>query len=150
MATRRRWYTAQGGVHFKCTQCGACCSREGSVLVYRDEAKRIAPRYRPGAKPADLAGGLWTWNDFYDSWMIEIRKGGKCPFLINDKCTIHDIKPRQCATYPFWDEVVDTEETWREEALLCEGINNEEKLYPPDLIEMIKREQQSTYENRRR
>lgn len=150
MSTPSPWYSAQGGVHFRCTQCGKCCSRPGFVLVYRDEATNIAPRYRANARPEDLADELWEWDEYFGGWMIEVKEGGHCPFLVDGKCDVHDVKPRQCATYPFWDEIVDKKRTWTQEKVHCEGIHDEGDLYEVDLIDMIKREQRATFENRRR
>src|SRR5699024_11592257 len=110
--TRRRWYEAQGGLRFRCTQCGKWCARPGYILVHPDESAALAARFRDGAKPADLEGVLWTWDDACNGWLSEVEEGESCPFLIDEQCSVHDVKPRQCATYPFWEEIIGNRLTW--------------------------------------
>ncbi|HEY1406462.1 MAG TPA: YkgJ family cysteine cluster protein, partial [Spirochaetota bacterium] len=31
-----------------------------------------------------------------------VDKGSSCVFLKEKKCLINDVKPKQCATFPFW------------------------------------------------
>lgn len=145
--TRRRWYEAQGGLRFRCTQCGKCCARPGYILVHPDESAALAARFRDGAKPADLEGVLWTWDDACNGWLIEVEEGESCPFLIDEQCSVHDVKPRQCATYPFWEEIIGNRLTWTQEAQHCEGIQPEGDLYTPDLIALIEEEQRLTFES---
>lgn len=46
-----------------------------------------------------------------------------CIFLNEDKkCSIYDVRPKQCVKYPFWDSIINSEENWNEEAESCEGI----------------------------
>lgn len=47
-----------------------------------------------------------------------------CIFYKNKLCTIYDARPKQCRTYPFWDEILDSKKSWDDEKLRCEGINH--------------------------
>lgn len=143
----KRWYEYRGGLNFRCTQCGKCCKTPGYVAVQPEEANAIAARYREGADAFDLAGDLWNWELGYNAWLIHVEEGESCPLLGPDGCTVHDIKPRQCATYPFWDEVLESPTAWAEESLRCEGIDPEGDIYTPDLIDIIAREKRLTNEN---
>lgn len=143
----RRWYDAQGGLRFTCTQCGKCCSRPGYILVHASEAPPLAARYKDGARPEDL-DELWVWDDAVEGWLIEVEEGESCPFLVDEQCSVHDIKPRQCATYPFWEEVTMHRFTWAQEASLCEGIQPDGELYTPELIQLIENEERLTFESK--
>ncbi len=57
-------------------------------------------------------------------WLIEVPEDSHCPFLIENRCSVHAVKPEQCRTYPFWNEIVATQETWRAEAPFCPGIGH--------------------------
>lgn len=56
--------------------------------------------------------------------LIRLRKplDSQCHFLTKDGCSIHQVKPTQCRLYPFWPELVETGNAWREEAKSCPGI----------------------------
>jgi hypothetical protein len=49
-----------------------------------------------------------------------------CPFLggneQNGWCQIHDVKPMQCKTYPFWPHIAEDDAKWKREAERCPGI----------------------------
>ena len=147
MSRTRPWYVRRGGLRFRCTQCGRCCRQPGIVAVTREEAARIAPRVRDGATPQSLAGELWTWEDQEGAWVIDVPIGASCPLLGENGCTVHDIKPEQCATYPFWSENVASLIDWTQEGVRCEGISPDGDLYTPELIEVILQGRRLTNEN---
>lgn len=147
MGERAPWYAATGGVHFRCTQCGKCCARPGYIEVLPEEADALADRYRKGASPQDLEGELWLWDPESVAWTITVPEGGHCPFLVDGLCSVHDVKPLQCRTYPFWPEIVGRAKTWKEEARYCEGISDDGDLYTPSRIAQLLDEERSTNEN---
>lgn len=127
------WY-AKSGLRFRCTRCGACCRRPGTVSLTAAEADRIAARIvGEGATASSLAGELWLEN-VDGSWLIDVPDDAACPLLGPTGCTVHDIKPMQCATYPFWPEIVKSRRTWREEAPWCEGIRDDGDVYDAPAI----------------
>jgi Fe-S-cluster containining protein len=116
------WY-AETGVTFGCTRCGACCKRPGFVFLTPFEADRIAERLvGQGATAAALMGELWV-EDEDGLLVIDVPERATCPLLGEDGCTVHDIKPMQCATYPFWPEIMKSRKAWKYEAKRCEGIH---------------------------
>jgi len=71
---------------------------------------------------------------------IEVPGPPGCPLLgPTGLCSVHPAKPKQCATYPFWVEVLESEATWRAEAALCPGIEHAEgRLYPREELVQIR------------
>lgn len=118
------------------------------VLVRRDEAIRIAKRLGGDkATPADFVPELWTKvaAHYYE---IDVPEGSACPLLTKDgRCSVHDIKPRQCRTYPFWPELLESKEAWDSEELYCEGINRPGRNYDLDEIWEVLLERRATKEN---
>ena len=61
-------------------------------------------------------------------WSLIEKKVGEdfhCIFLENGKlCSVYDLRPVQCRTFPYWPEVMESRETWNTEKLECEGIDN--------------------------
>jgi Fe-S-cluster containining protein len=49
-----------------------------------------------------------------------------CIFLRDGLCTVHDAKPLQCATYPWWPDLMSQSEWNLEREQVCEGINHQE------------------------
>ena len=39
-----------------------------------------------------------------------------------DGCTVYASRPLQCSTYPFWERIVESRQTWEEEAKDCPGM----------------------------
>jgi len=116
-----QWYHKKQ-LFFACTQCGDCCKRPGYVYLHAFEADRIAKRlHGEHATAASLIGELWV-EDQNGTFRLDVPEEEVCPFLDSNGCTIHDIKPLQCATYPFWDELLARESHWMVESQACKGI----------------------------
>lgn len=77
---------------------------------------------------------------------MEVREGGACPLLGSQGCRVHDIKPLQCATYPFWDDILETAQSWKAEAHWCEGISPTGRPYGELDIRALLRERSRTAE----
>ena len=107
---------------FECTKCGDCCKRPGYVYLYASEAERIAKRILgDDATAASLIGELWV-EEIDGSFRLDVPENEACPLLGPTGCVVHDIKPMQCATYPFWGELLARESSWEVERQACEGI----------------------------
>ena len=82
-------------------------------------------------------------NDFIAKYVKYLKHGTvikfinrSCPFMVNDICSIHEAKPVQCSSWPFWDDNMKSNYFKRNIAEFCEGarlynekinsINNEE------------------------
>lgn len=122
MATKRTkkvWYS--GGLRFECTGCGRCCTEpeDGYVEVKARDARRLA---------AHLGMEVGRFREAFceragRGWRLRMPKG-VCPFLAGDGklCTVHDAKPDQCASFPWWPEVLASRRAWEAEAPRCEGV----------------------------
>ncbi len=52
------------------------------------------------------------------------QQGHDCIFLKDKQCTVYEARPVQCKTFPWWVQIVDSENAWLEAAKHCEGINH--------------------------
>lgn len=118
-------------LEFECTGCGACCTRAGVVLLTSEDLERIATFFGVPVPEA-----VRTWFGGADDPIIVVDEDTGCPFYENARCSIHEVKPIQCATYPFWPELVGTPEAWWIEAAACEGIGQGRK-YPADEVRQL-------------
>jgi len=58
---------------------------------------------------------------------LKRKDDGACTFLNPiGQCSIYDVRPIQCRTYPFWPSIVKNKQTWEEEAVLPDDIDIEE------------------------
>ncbi|MCF0238710.1 MAG: YkgJ family cysteine cluster protein, partial [Sphaerochaetaceae bacterium] len=64
-----------------------------------------------------------------------------CIFLTEKGCKVYESRPRQCETYPFWSHVLESEETWNEEAKHCPGINKGRKYTKREIEKKLKNRQ---------
>ncbi|MGB8852567.1 MAG: YkgJ family cysteine cluster protein [Pirellulales bacterium] len=114
------WYA--GGLRFKCTQCGDCCSgAEGYVWVNQAEIDAMAAR--KGMTSAAFESAYVKQVGVRRS--LKERRGGDCVLLdeTTRKCTAYEERPRQCRTWPFWDSNLRSPEAWAEAAEACPGCN---------------------------
>lgn len=118
--TSSKWY--KDGIKFECTGCGKCCTGSPGYVWLRDsEIEKIAEHLQISIKEflrkyTRLVNGKVS--------LLEDKKSFDCVFLKDQKfCTIYNVRPKQCKTYPFWDEVFSSEDAWMEESTRCEGIN---------------------------
>lgn len=124
----------QKGLPFGCTKCGKCCTgAAGHVWVTEDEMANMAQfltmtmayfkqRYirRIGQRFA----------------LVELKsQNHSCVFYQNKLCQVYSVRPLQCRSYPFWEENLLSEETWKQTALECEGINPDAPIVSPEVIE---------------
>ncbi len=73
---------------FNCTCCGNCC-RFRVIPVTEDDIRRL-----------EAAG----YRDFvsYDGEPSLKRVNGRCLFLRDDRCTVHQHRPTVCREFPFF------------------------------------------------
>lgn len=72
---------------FKCSMCGNCCRFLTTPVTDADIA-----RIREGG-----------YDDFVRDDMKALKRvNGRCMFLKDDRCSIHEIRPQVCRDYPFF------------------------------------------------
>jgi uncharacterized protein len=114
-----QWY--KDGLRFECTACGNCCTgAPGYVWVNKQEIERLAAWV-----------GEADESSFEDKYVrkVGVRKSlreysnGDCVFFDSQtrKCSVYEVRPRQCRTWPFWDSNLRTEAAWQETCRICPG-----------------------------
>jgi Fe-S-cluster containining protein len=111
------WY--HEGLHFHCTRCGNCCTgAPGFVWVDEDETAAIAQRL--GESVAQFQA-VYT-RVAHRGRTLRERTNGDCVFYdAVQGCTIYDVRPRQCRTWPFWESNVRTPRDWQQTCRICPG-----------------------------
>jgi Fe-S-cluster containining protein len=61
-----------------------------------------------------------------------------CPFLRQGKCSVYEVRPTQCKTFPYWPELLEKNNFKNEAKEACPGIGKgEEKKIEPFHMTMI-------------
>lgn len=131
----RPWYSE--GLRFGCTGCGACCTIEGHVWVDRRDVRRLA---RHLDLDVDDFGRRYLRRVGRRLSLTEIPIPGEptkkaCVFW-DGRCTVYEARPRQCRTFPFWKESLESPEAWGEAGRLSPGIG-QGRLYSLGEIERL-------------
>jgi len=140
----------EDGLDFACTGCGKCCKVDGDVWLAPEEVENVMnhlgysngnasstdefrKKYvRAEVTPSDEG------DDQSRSWMCLKREEGGCIFLDPlGKCSIYDVRPVQCSTYPFWPSLLENLDAWEEESVLPDEIairdGTDDRHWSPDL-----------------
>lgn len=74
------------------------------------------------------------WDPASRRYELEAGPGG-CPLLDGDHCSVHAVKPAQCAAFPYWPELIEDGLRWRAAKSFCEGLDHPDGPFVP-LAEM--------------
>lgn len=127
------WY--QEGLRFKCTGCGGCCTgAPGYVWLSEEDISLLAKHLNLSREAflkqyARLIGGRYSLKEDPRNYDCVFLKGGKA-------CSVYVARPKQCRTFPFWKDALESPDAWKEEKARCEGIDHPDApLIPIEEIE---------------
>lgn len=112
----------KGGLYFSCLGCGKCCRSEpGAVWVTDEEIATIAETL--SLEPGEFKR-RYMWKR-YGKPSLKECPNYDCIFLDRspDRCSIYNVRPSQCRSFPFWPEVLKNELAWDSYSLSCPGMN---------------------------
>ncbi|MCR4676503.1 MAG: YkgJ family cysteine cluster protein [Sphaerochaetaceae bacterium] len=112
------------GLKFTCQGCGYCCSSEpGYVFLSETDIKTMSEGLGLSRdKFIDTYCRYVDMGAFYLVSLLE-KENYDCIFMNGKGCGAYEFRPLQCRTYPFWANVMESQETWDEESRLCPGMN---------------------------
>jgi len=114
----RRWWEKEP-VRFECQpQCFKCCLKPGAIYFLDADIRRAAKFLQYSV--ARFKSEYLVEED--GLWLINVAENQRCPFLTLEGCRIHESKPAQCKTYPFWQENLESRNFWNLTAMFCPGI----------------------------
>ena len=131
--TDEPWY--QGGLRFRCTRCGHCCTgAPGYVWVSDEEIAAIAAFLH---EPVEPFTQLYT-RPVHRQRSLRENANGDCVFY--DKaagCTIYPVRPAQCRTWPFWDSNMKTPRAWEKTCKICPGTGQGELIASEEITRRL-------------
>jgi Fe-S-cluster containining protein len=128
------WY--ENGLHFKCTQCGKCCTgAPGFVWVNDEEEVAIADFL---GEDRDRFAAFHV-RSLPRGRSLREKANGDCEFYEAGKgCTIYSVRPRQCRTWPFWESNVHSPAAWKETCEICPGSGHGELISADEITARMK------------
>jgi len=115
------------GLRFSCTRCSACCrGGPGYVFLSKRDISLLVDFL--GLEFSAFFNKYCTLVDTGLGMAVSLaeKPGYDCVFLGEEGCSVYERRPLQCSTYPFWASVLETAESWRNEAAECPGIGKGE------------------------
>ena len=107
------------GMRFACQPgCTECCTQRGFVYLSEEDLVRAA-RFL-----GMTAAAFERQYVYRTKKLLRLRtpRNTRCHFLLEDRCSIHPVKPTQCRVFPFWPELVESRREWNKTARYCPGI----------------------------
>jgi Fe-S-cluster containining protein len=110
-------------LRFQCQSgCTKCCEQPGFVYLTEEDHLRIATYV--GMTPDEFSRKyLYRTKRLR---RLRVPKQVRCPFLESSGCRIHDVKPLQCRTFPYWPGLMDNRREWGQTGKWCPGIGKGE------------------------
>ena len=131
MRSKLPWY--KDGLSFECTGCGKCCTGfPGYVWVGEEEIEKLSDHLNLSVDDFSL-----RYLRVVDGKFSLKEEAGTfdCVFLQGNRCSVYEVRPKQCRTFPFWPQNLDSPETWQKTASRCEGINPKNPIIPLQVIQ---------------
>jgi len=111
------------GIPFACQpDCGKCCDEPGGIVYLSiADAERLAQYH-------DLDLKEWLFRDCTTTldgrFILNSRPEDEiCIYLDQEKkCSVYDARPNQCRAFPWWQENLRSDRTWKETCTQCPGL----------------------------
>ena len=126
------WYP--NGLRFSCQQCGRCCRDDGEyteVYVTREEVAEMAVFLNLYPHEA-----MKLYVKQSDGFETLTSRRGVCVMLVENRCRIYPVRPRQCRTWPFWPQNLSRRAWHGEVKPRCPGVGAGRR-YSEEEIERI-------------
>jgi Fe-S-cluster containining protein len=106
-------------IRFECQAgCTKCCEEQGFVYLTEADIVRLAQYLGLAADEFERKYVYRTKN----LRRLRVPRHANCAFLRQGGCSVHEAKPLQCASFPYWPEILGSYRTWHETGKRCPGI----------------------------
>jgi Fe-S-cluster containining protein len=110
-------------MRFECQPgCTKCCEQQGFVYLTEEDILRLS---RFLALPCTTFEQRYVYRT-KNLRRLRVPRHAQCGFLKDGGCSVHQAKPLQCASFPYWPQLVGNTKNWRETGAWCPGIGKGE------------------------
>jgi hypothetical protein len=127
------------GLKFSCKRCSFCC-RESTGFVYlsEEDLKNLASVLNINRNELIKVYCRWI-TDWKGNEVLSLKeKSNNDCILWDNGCIVYSARPLQCITFPFWESIIASSQTWDITASGCPGINTGELHTEKAITEYIK------------
>jgi len=126
------------GLQFECTKCGNCCTGfPGYVYLSVKDIYSIAESLKLD-KVSFLKKYTRTIHVFGEKRLSLIENPPYDCIFWDKICTIYNVRPYQCRSFPFWKRILVSYREWEKAAHNCPGMNRG-KVHSREEIECLLR-----------
>jgi Fe-S-cluster containining protein len=110
-------------MRFECQPgCTKCCEQQGFVYLTEEDIPRLSEFLGMTVEAFEKRYVFRTRH----LRRLRVPRHAQCEFLKDGGCSVHTVKPFQCAAFPFWPELVGNKLNWRAAGQWCPGIGKGE------------------------
>ncbi|MFH1539752.1 MAG: YkgJ family cysteine cluster protein [bacterium] len=125
------------GLRFECVPgCRKCCEIPGIVFVHKSEIERIAGFLNVTPEKFKRTTLKSYWGDVY---YLDYPEDKPCMFMDDTGCAIYEVRPLQCASFPFWPENLCDQKVWERLKKTCPGIDRGKMRSAEEILEILTR-----------
>jgi len=113
------------GLKFSCKRCSSCCRYEpGFVFLSENDLKKLSAQLKMNKNSFTKTYCRWVADSNGKEVLSLKEKSNNDCILWDNGCLVYFARPVQCWTFPFWESIVSTAQTWSFAASGCPGMNN--------------------------
>jgi len=112
------------GLKFSCKRCSACCRYDaGFVYLSQIDLQMLLDAVKMDKNEFITEYCRWVidWSG-EEVLSLKEKSNRDCVFWENG-CKVYSKRPLQCSTFPFWENIISSRESWEIAAAGCPGIN---------------------------
>ncbi|MDR1363869.1 MAG: YkgJ family cysteine cluster protein [Spirochaetaceae bacterium] len=116
----------ENGLKFSCRRCSVCC-RAGPGFVFLSKTDALTISEFLDMPLREFIQVYCRWVEWSDGARLSLKEKSSLDCIFwKDGCLIYEARPIQCRTYPFWDSMLESEETWLSASACCPGVGSGE------------------------
>ena len=113
------------GLRFSCKRCSSCCRYDpGFVFLSENDLNKLAKAVEMDKNSFFKTYCRWVIDWKGDEVLSLKEKSNKDCIFWNEGCTVYAARPQQCITFPFWEAIVFSKQSWEINAASCPGMNS--------------------------
>ena len=117
-----RFYAS--GLRFSCKRCSTCCRYEpGYVYLSEKDVAELIQELKMERNSFIKTYCRWVRGRNRDEVLSLKEKINKDCIFWKDGCIVYNARPLQCITFPFWENIIASSESWNIAASDCPGMN---------------------------
>jgi len=112
------------GLKFSCKRCSSCCRYDsGYVFLSEKDLKKLTDRL--DMDKDRFVGKYCRWvtgTRGTESLSLREKPNKDCVFW-DSGCSVYNVRPLQCSSFPFWPSILSSPGGWKIAATACPGMN---------------------------